>query len=177
MGIPLSPMSSLHESLNFRQTSTVSTTLKDDVQSKEEGKTDDKVETTQIEEPTTTATQQGPQGEEERKEEPTPVVDESQTAEELQKTYQVKETEEKTMPTTVQDTLVDPDVRMDEAKPPSTENLATITHANQKDVPLTRTEEEKELPKQEEEQATTVPLVEPSLTTDKPVEPAVEDKP
>ena len=67
MGIPLSLMSSLHESLNFSQTSTVSTMLKDDVQSKEEGKTDNKVEgTTRIEEPITTATQQGPQDEEER---------------------------------------------------------------------------------------------------------------
>ena len=104
-------MSSLHESLNVSQTSRVLTTLKDDVKNKEEGKTDDKVEETiRIEDPTTTATQQGPQGEEERKEEATPVVDESQTTEELQKTDQVKETEERPTPTTVKDTPMDPDV-------------------------------------------------------------------
>ena len=76
--------------------------------------------------------------------------------------------EEKTAPTTVQNTQVDPDVHMDEANPCTT---ATTTPANQEDALVTTTEEEKETP------VTMVPPIEPTLTTAKPVELVEEDKP
>ena len=108
-------MSSLHDSLNFSQTS-VSAALKDDVQSKEEVKMEDKVEITQEEEPTTKATQQDLPRVEEKKEELTPVVDKRPAKEELQKREQAEGIEEAAAPTTVQDTQVNPDEPMKEAK-------------------------------------------------------------
>ena len=60
------------------------TKIKDDVQSKEEGKGDDKVEEIEnMVEPIPTTTQPMPKEEEEKKEEPTLVVDESQTEENM----------------------------------------------------------------------------------------------